>query len=332
MKTGIVGNIAIDHYILNTRDVERVMSDLQRQEIKVSPGQKLTVRDAKSIIDSISQPTLIRIGGGAYNSLLALLKFNSRDCFEYHDLSQKPKMPLATDPRITYFFGDSRIAHSLVLELAGERAIVKTERHDRTLQLSDFELQRLSKRVSRLDVLLVNSIANYQLAGAMQSFRGRKYIVVTKNLSLEELSESRILDQSTAIIDIEEAYILKDTSTSRTSGNMQEIIARLKRLGARRVVVTLGEDGIVYHNGNGIIKCATLPRVEEKIRKQMLFFGTRKTGAGDFFAAAIVHYAERFSFDKAALYAQMFVVKNLLNFPRIQAEDYKAYQLRGTNG
>lgn len=331
MKLGIVGNFAIDRYLLNPQDIETARKLLQRQKTLLEMGQKLVVANIEELLKNLNSPSLIRLGGGGYNSLEAFLKFNTQDSVDYYDLSHQPELKLTQNRRVSYHFGTSRISRSLILEKEGERAIAKTSRYDQNYELSEAKLASFRRLIWSWDALLANSMANYTLARTIGGeYGGKKYVVVTKNLSLEDLRATELLKDSTAIIDVEEALIL-GAETNKSKKNIQDTINILQSLGARRAIVTLGKEGAAYYE-EGMTR-AQISGVKKhiengKVLPHLQNYGIKKNCAGDYFAAALLHYLESGrDLDESVIQSHMFVIKERFRYPSIKESDFSIANL-----
>lgn len=328
MDIGIIGNIAIDRYILNPEDIKSAKNWLKVRGIVLEKSRKSIVPDIELLTKELNFPSILRLGGGGHNSLEAALKFPLTNRYNYYDVSCRPSFGLSRDVRVNYYFGSAPIAHALILEENEDRAIGKTERFDKDYQPSERELKAL-EMLLQSPILLVNSIANPPLARIIgQTYQGRKYIVVTKNLGLSELESSRLLQDSTAIIDIEESDILMGKGSQKiekTPESIQYAIGRLMQLGSKRAIVTLGRDGAAYFENNmGWIDIARIKDGVERLEVQPYLknFGVKKNCAGDYFAAGLLHFLEAGQdFAGAMVSSQAFVVRKRFGYP-VRETDY----------
>lgn len=328
MNFALFGNIAMDNYPFNP---SKVKEELERKGKYPGDGKKVIYEDTILLIDDVAreQEMLLRAGGGAYNSLQAFLRFANGDRFVYYDFSANPGV--RRDRRAVYEFrGLSEICNSLVIDFGGRRTTIKTQRYDKDVRIPESELERIAEIVKSSDAVFINSIANYQLAETLgrASREKEKYVVVTKNLSEEEIAQSKLIDGAVSILDIEEASVLG----IKTSGEkaVLDSLYRLSTLGARVPVVTLEKDGVAYYNPEAcaVRFCSTRPEVEGRVQRHVNENGILKTGAGDNFAAALSYFlAKGVELDEAVLGAQMFVIRHKLRFPEIYESDFQTKQV-----
>jgi len=341
-KIGIFGNITVDHYLLNKSYLEEVNKIIKSKGIELRHEvlkQTIPTPEFLEILEEVKRKHIFlkRNGGGGMNSLQAFLHLlysmpsqNSEISLLYSDLSDHPT--IRTNPRIEYQFkkkADLCLALISKIEVNGapDRKIYKTDRYDKKVKLEESDLEEIANEVKECDVILANSIGNYQVAEttAKNSCGKSKYVVVTKNLTKSELESSRLLAGSTAVIDIDEANIL-GCNVEYSQENVKNIVEELLSLGAINPIITLGKDGVIFyeHGPRSIHKISTERDLEKKIQSHINSFDISKTGAGDWFVAALAYYHETGGvLEQAIKDSQIFVVKNLFKFKDISEDELR---------
>jgi len=333
VQVSILGNVALDHYVLNPNDLGIVEREIQEHGIVLNPEPKQVVENVCELLSDLDNKVDIikRLGGGGYNSLQAFLQlYDVDDRFVYCDLSRRPLMR-GLDQRVDYNFMDmSGLCSSLVLELSDRRKILKTERYDRDVKPTDFA--DVLKKVEDSDFIFINSIANNFLAMAISGYfltgkPKKKYIVVTKNFCENRLTHSGLLYGATAIMDMDEAGVF-GIDSEQTLGNVGEVVSKLRDFGAKNVVVTLGKNGAVFYDWGKISVVSTVDGLEEEIQEHIRFYKIPRTGAGDFFAAGLTYYSEQGqSLEEAITNAQRFVLEKKFRFPELSHDTFKVTEI-----
>ena len=341
---GIVGNIALDYYLLNYNDTQRVKEKLATWGIELEAGKKITDDKVNGLLAKLEQATMRKLGGGGYNSLKAFLEISRNNDFLYYDISQKPPKieRLREDKRVTYNFRNlSYICQGLIIRKGNDRTIIKTPRYDRGINVKREDLESLANGLTNSDVIFVNSIGNYYVADTIgRNFSDKpKYVVVTKTLIENELKPSKLLVNSLSIIDVDEIDILgypitktNGSSIFENENNKRSIknaIEKLLKLGAKKAIVTLGQEGVVYSENGSIKRVSTKREKEAEIQDSMATYNILKNGTGDYFASGLVFYLENMpDFEEAITNAQIFVIKNMLKYQDITERDFETTIIR----
>jgi len=326
-KISVIGNLCTDYYPLHPSSVDRIKSITTKRGIVLDKSPKQIVDCIEEIIEEALETEVFikRFGGGGYNSLQALVRINDNGIvISYYDLTACPDTKQNSGVRYNYR-GLCQVSSALILDSDGERKSIKNERRDKTAELRGSDLEELTNNLNEAEIILANSIGNYEIAEQIGKVGGEKYTVITKNLSEENLGQSNMLANSTAIIDIEEANAV-GCSTERTDDNIYIIARKIKELGAKKSVITLGSDGVAFLNSDGeIVVRAVNRQIEAKVQRNIGAYHIPVTGAGDFFAAALAYYSgvKNYNLEAAVIFAQMFVIRNKLRFRDIREFNFE---------
>jgi hypothetical protein len=341
---GIIGNLAADYSLLNENkeNNENLKRIIKNAGIELNKEPKQMDYRTGIVLEEILQnlDVMIKVGGGGYNSLRAFELLNNHK-LEYLDLTENSQenLPLISRTGIEYvFLNKCPLSKSLILNIENDRKILKTLREDKNARLSNQELDYFIKKIGKYEGLFINSFGNYNLAEIIGQQKSdiEKFIVVTKSLSYKELLNSKIVNNATAIIDIDEADFINQ-SLEYTNGrviksnkNLEKINKTLYQLGAKRTIITMGKSGVAFFESeNNKTTRIYMPEIiENKIQKYISDFRIKKNGAGDYFAGCVFHSLMLMKERKKEIdlprilgSAQLFVIENLFKYPEFLSID-----------
>ncbi len=340
MRTVIFGNIANDHYPINNTETEPIKGQIEKKVHLTDRAKQTLIRTEnfgiEDLIAELAQNfrLISKTGGGGYNALKAFSKMNNNGfAFLYYDLS-KPIEKRIRDSRIEYGFrGLAEICSSIILPRGeSDRQCLTSTRYDRSAVLSQSEIEYLAQQINACDVVFINSIANQQLVQEVSrhSNNKKKYVVVTK----KELAGRETLENSTAIIDIEEGDVI-GCGAEKSKENIINIIDKLLSTKVRLPAVTLGEDGVAFYNNGQIKRMHTKYDVETRIQDYIRnpLGKAQRNGSGDFFAASLIYNLELGTpIEDAIRKAQIFVIQEKLKYKHIKEQDFEVEEVKQAPG